>query len=107
MAVLSYSSTSLRRVHALAPKLPTVLNMNRVPLRLRDGSLPPHVWAASVCLQVLREHPRYVQRVHSAGGRVHVFTVDEPDDIAYLLDLGVDAIISNEPARVLRMAGRG
>jgi len=107
VAVLSYSSTSLRRVHALAPKLPTVLNMNRVPLRLRDGSLPPHVWAASVCLQVLREHPRYVQRVHSAGGRVHVFTVDEPDDIAYLLDLGVDAIISNEPARVLRMAGRG
>ena len=106
VAVLSFALTSLRRIHALAPRLPTVLNMHRLPLRLRDGTLPPHVWAAAVDLPLVQSYPRYVDRVHSRGGRVHVFTVDNPADIDYVRDLGVDAIISNEPARVLRMLGR-
>lgn len=106
VAVLSYASVSLRRVSALAPGLPTVLNMDRVPLWLRDGSLPPHVWAAGVKLRVVQLHPGYVERVHAAGGRVHVFTADEPTDIDYLIGLGVDAIISNQPARVVeRLSG--
>ncbi|MCW2623030.1 MAG: Glycerophosphodiester phosphodiesterase, partial [Frankiales bacterium] len=44
----------------------------------------------------------YVDRVHSRGGRVHVWTVDSGADIDLALELGVDAVISNEPARVLR-----
>jgi glycerophosphoryl diester phosphodiesterase len=104
VAVLSYASISLRRISALAPRLPMVLNMDRVPLRRRDGSLPPHVWAAGVKLQGLRLQPRFVERVHAGGGRVHVFTADSYEDIDYLLDLGVDAIISNEPARVVERA---
>ncbi len=106
VAVLSFATTSLRRLHSLAPQVPTVLNMDRVPLRLRDGSLPPHVWAAGVDLKIAKAHPRYVERVHAAGGRVHVWTVDEPEDIDYLLGLGVDAIVSNEPRRVLERLGR-
>lgn len=106
VAVLSYATTSLRRVYGMAPGLPTVLNLGRVPLRLRGGPLPRHIWAVAVDLRVARAHPGYVQRVRAAGGRVHVFTADEPADIDYLLALGVDAIISNEPARVLQHAGR-
>ena len=104
--VLSYAVTSLRRIHAWAPQLPTVLNLDRVPRWLRAGTLPRGVDAAGVALEVLRAHPRYVERVHAAGGRVHVFTVDEPDDIDYVLDLGVDAVISNRPSEVLRHLGR-
>ena len=104
VAVLSYAVSSLRRIHLMAPGLPTVLNMDRVPVWLRDGTLPPQVWAAGVDMRVMRKHPKYVERVHRAGGRVHVFTADKPDDIDLLLRLGVDAIISNEPARVLQRA---
>ena len=107
VAVLSFAPTSLRRIHALAPALPTVLNMERVPLRYRDGSLPPQVRAAAINLRVARLHPGYVSRAHSHGHRVHVYTVDEPQDIDYLLALGVDAIITNHPRRVLRRLGRG
>jgi glycerophosphoryl diester phosphodiesterase len=106
VAVLSYSPSSLRRVHVLAPAIPTVLNMDRVPVRYRDGSLPPQVQAAGVAVRVVRLHPRYVERAHSQGNRVHVFTADDPADIDYLLDLGVDAIVSNHPRRVLRRLGR-
>jgi glycerophosphoryl diester phosphodiesterase len=103
---MSFAPTSLRRVHAMAPALPTVLLMERVPLRYRDGSLPPRVTIAGPSLEILKAHPGYVDRVHAAGHRLHVWTVDEPADIDYVLGLGVDAVISNQPRRVLRKLGR-
>jgi len=108
VAVLSYATSSLRRVHALAPGLPTVLNMDRVPVRLRDGSLPSRVFAAGLALSYVQRHPGHVQRVHDRGGRVHVFTANTSEEIDFLLDLGVDAVVSNHPDRVVRhLAERG
>ena len=107
VAVLSYSSTSLRRVHALAPAVPTVLNMGRVPVRYRDGGLPPRLWAAGLDLELVQRHPEVVARFHERGKRVHVFTADEPQEIDLLLMLGVDAIITNHPRRVVRRLRRG
>jgi glycerophosphoryl diester phosphodiesterase len=106
IAVLSYAPTSLRRIHALAPGLPTVYNMDRVPVRFRDGSLPLHVTGAGLALPIVRAHPGVVDRFQAHGHRVHVFTADDPADIEYLCELGVDAIISNHPRRVLRHLGR-
>jgi glycerophosphoryl diester phosphodiesterase len=106
VAVLSFAPTSLRRVHALAPGLPTVLNMERVPVRYRDGHLPTHVTAAGLAMPVVRGQPQLVERVQARGHRVHVFTVDDPADFDLLLELGVDAIITNHPKRVLRHLGR-
>ena len=104
--VMSFAPTSLRRIHAHAPLLPTVLLMERVPLRYRDGSLPPRVAIAGPSIEILRAHPGYVERVQAAGHRVHVWTVDEPADIELVLSLGVNAVISNHPRRVLRRLGR-
>ena len=106
VTVMSYAATSLRRIHALAPALPTVFLMDRVPVRYRDGHLPQQVSAVGVALAVLQRHPRYVGRVHDHGGRVACFTADEPADIDYLIGLGVDVIISNHPARVRRQLAR-
>lgn len=106
ITVMSFASTSLRRMSAMAPTIPTVLLMERVPLRYRDGTLPPQVSIAGPSLEILRAHPRFVDRVHSQQNRLHVWTVDEPHDIAYVLDLGVDAVISNAPKRVLRHLSR-
>lgn len=99
--VMSFSSLSLRRMRELAPSIPAVYLMERVPLRMRDGSLPGHVGIAGPSIDILRAHPEYVERVHRAGGTVHVWTVDEPADIDLCLRLGVDAIISNRPGDVL------
>ena len=106
VAVLSYASTSLRRIHLMAPAIPTVLNMGRVPVRYRDGRLPSRIAAAGLDLDMVRKHPEFVDKLHRHGHRVHVFTADEPDEIALLIDLGVDAIISNHPRRVLKQLGR-
>jgi glycerophosphoryl diester phosphodiesterase len=102
VTVMSFAPTSLRRIHVMAPSVPTVYLMSRVPLRYRDGSLPPRIGIAGPSLEIVKAHPRYVERVHATGNRVHVWTVDEDVDIKEVLDLGVDAVISNHPKRVLR-----
>lgn len=100
--VMSFASSSLRRVRTLAPDVPTVYLMQRVPLRLRDGELPAGIHAAGPSLRALRAFPAYVERVHANGGEVHVWTVDEPEDVSFVYDLAVDVIITNRPAAVLR-----
>jgi glycerophosphoryl diester phosphodiesterase len=47
--------------------------------------------------------PRLVSTVHDAGKKLNVWTVDDPDRIAALLELGVDGICSNDP-RLLNQA---
>jgi glycerophosphoryl diester phosphodiesterase len=99
--IMSFSQLSMRRVRALAPGLPTVFLMDRVPLRFRDGSLPFGARIAGPSIDIVRAHPRYVARAHRAGAQVHVWTVDEPADVELCLRLGVDAIITNRPRDVV------
>jgi len=109
--MMSFSLLAVRRMRQLTPNLPLVLLMERVPRPLRDGSLPRGVDVAGIGVEVLRAHPGYVARVHQHGGQVHVWTVDQPDDVLLCLRAGVDAMITNRPAAVraeldrLRSAG--
>ena len=104
--VMSFSQLSLRRMRMLAPSVATVFLMERVPLRYRDGSLPPGVHIAGPSIEVVRTHPRYVERAQQMGNQVHVWTVDSVDDVRRCRDLAVDAIITNRPRRVLEELGR-
>jgi glycerophosphoryl diester phosphodiesterase len=99
--VMSFATTGLRRIHTLAPNVPTVHLMRRIPLRLRDGERPRGVTALGPALPALRAHPQFVERVQAQGGQVHVWTVDDPADVDYVIGLGVDVIITNRPAQVL------
>jgi len=104
--VMSFSALAVRRLGQLMPAVPRVLLLEKVPLALRDGRLPRGVRTAGIGLDVLRLHPQYVERVHRAGGQVHVWVVDEPADVELCRRAGVEGIITNRPDVVLACLGR-
>ncbi|GAA1359005.1 glycerophosphodiester phosphodiesterase [Streptomyces beijiangensis] len=104
--IMSFSARSLHRVAAAAPDIPTVYLMQFVTPRLRDGRLPAGARIAGPGMRIVRNHPGYIARLHRAGHRVHVWTVNEPEDVELCARLGVEAIITNRPKQVLSQLGR-
>ncbi|MFD9000701.1 glycerophosphodiester phosphodiesterase [Streptomyces sp. NPDC059582] len=104
--VMSFSARSLHRVRAASPLLPTVYLLQFVSPRLRDGRLPAGVRIAGPSMRIVRNHPAYIERLKRAGHQVHVWTVNEPEDVELCVDLGIDAIITNRPRAVLDQLGR-
>ncbi|MPY58486.1 glycerophosphodiester phosphodiesterase [Streptomyces spongiae] len=104
--IMSFSARSLHRVRAASPTLPTVYLMQFVSPRLRDGRLPAGVGIAGPSIRIVRNHPAYVERLKAAGHQVHVWTVNEPQDVDLCAGLRVDAIITNRPRAVLRQLDR-
>lgn len=100
--VMSFSWMSLRRVREWAPSVPTVFLMDRMPIRYRDGSLPLGSRIAGPSIDIVRAHPSYVAKVHARGHQVHVWTVNDVADLELCVRLGVEAVITDKPAELLR-----
>ncbi len=105
VCVATFSAPRLHRIRALlGPRVATaysalgVAALRSVPLR----PLRALVTARGLAAQVPTHRGRlevvtagFVERAHELGKQVHVWTIDEPAEMHRLLDLGVDAIISD------------
>jgi len=67
-----------------------------VPMGMLDDVDVVQVPTRARGLQIVNE--RLVRRAHRRGIHVHVWTIDDPDEMHRLLDLGVDGIMTDEPA---------
>jgi glycerophosphoryl diester phosphodiesterase len=103
---MSFSPVALRRVQLMAPEVPTVQLFERLPANYVRTAGRRSTTAIGPGLAALRRHPYLVERAHATGTEVHVWTVNEPDDVEYVLDLGVDAVITDRPGGLLDHLGR-
>ena len=107
VCVGSFSDRRLRAMRALfGPGLATSAGPAEVAaLRLPPGWLAAQVRSPAAALQVPTGHvvrgrrldlvtPAFVRRVHALGKHVHVWTIDDADEMHRLFDLGVDGIVS-------------
>ncbi|MFF2654915.1 glycerophosphodiester phosphodiesterase [Streptomyces sp. NPDC058045] len=100
----SFSEARVARAQKLAgPRLATSLGVRGVlALRLRSWGPPVPLRRTAVCAQVPVAQSglpvadgRFVRAAHRAGLQVHVWTVDDPQQMHRLLDLGVDGIMTD------------
>ncbi len=101
VTVMSFSLLAVRRLRALAPALPTVLLLDRLPRGLRPSRLPFGIQIAGPGLALVRSHPTLVPALRAAGNQVYVWTVNDPSDLDLVLATGVDGIITDRPTPTL------
>jgi glycerophosphoryl diester phosphodiesterase len=124
--VQSFDWRTLQLVQKLAPSIPTVylsLQKGRAPTVFPDkasawtagfdprdygGSLPAAIKAAGGAIwspYFGDVTPALISESHKLGLQVVVWTVNKASDIAAMIDLGVDGIISDHPDLLRKVAG--
>ncbi|MEV4976205.1 glycerophosphodiester phosphodiesterase [Streptomyces scopuliridis] len=105
VCVGSFSEARVAGAARLAgPRLATSYGVRGVlGLRLRSYGIPAPVRPGAVCAQVPETQngvrvvdERFVRTAHARGLQVHVWTVNDPDRMGALLDLGVDGIMTDQ-----------
>lgn len=100
--MMSFSPLAVRRMHQLAPQIPLVYLIDyRIPIPMIESSVPPGA-AIGPSVELLREYPRYAERLRAKGRDLHVWTADTPDQVRCCVDAGAAVIITNKPAEVRR-----
>ncbi|NKQ25843.1 glycerophosphodiester phosphodiesterase [Streptomyces galbus] len=104
VCVGSFSEHRVVRAQRLAgPRLATSFGTRGVlGLRLRSWGVPAALRRSAVAAQVPESQSgvrvvdaRFVRAAHARGLQVHVWTVNEPERMHRLLDLGVDGIMTD------------
>lgn len=104
VCVGSFSEGRVARAHRIAgPRLATSYGVLGVlGLRLRSYAIPAALRVGAVAAQVPETQAgvrvvdrRFVRTAHARGLQVHVWTVNEPERMEALLDLGVDGIMTD------------
>jgi glycerophosphoryl diester phosphodiesterase len=104
VCVGSFSEARVARAQRLAgPRLATSYGVLGVAaLRLRSLSVPARLRPGAVAAQVPESQAgvrvvdrRFVRAAHARGLQVHVWTVNDPQRMEALLDLGVDGIMTD------------
>jgi glycerophosphoryl diester phosphodiesterase len=101
VTVMSFSELALRRVRQLAPKLPTVLLIQRPTPWRASGRLPRGVAIAGPGIRLLRRRPEFARRVQAHGHPMYAWTVNNQNDLDVALSFDVAGVITDRPADVL------
>lgn len=105
VCLASFSHERLQRMRARFPTVASSMSPTEVA-RLKLGPIQFAqsfgVRRGAVCAQVPHRQgritvvtPRFIQRAHALGIQVHVWTIDDADEMNELLDLGVDGLVSD------------
>jgi glycerophosphoryl diester phosphodiesterase len=125
VTIQSFDWRTLQLVQQRAPKIPTVYltlqrgNAPTVSLKSATrwtagfnpaehaGSVPQTIKAAGGAIwspYFADVTPELIKQAHDLALRVVVWTVNKPEDIARMIDIGVDGVISDRPDLLSRLA---
>lgn len=105
VCLVSFADQRLTQLRAaLGPDVAMALGPQALFRLVRASALRRRFTTSAVAAQVPLSYqrvpiltPRFIATAHAAGLEVHVWTIDEPDEMRRLLALGVDGIMTDRP----------
>ena len=96
---ISFGYDILKKIEELDPNAHTqYLNGEKPPETLKmDG-----INGADYHYEVFRKHPEWIESAKKHGITLNAWTVNDPEDMDWLLDKGFDYITTNEPELLLQ-----
>ncbi len=104
--IMSFSPVALSRIKKLAPQLEVVLLIDRQYSWQMALSMLGPGWIAGPGIDLLRENPKLGRRLLKRERRIHVWTVNTPEDLELCARLGVEAVITDDPGMALAYFAR-
>lgn len=116
LMIASFHQDVLHRFRERCPGTPTsagsreiarFLLLSRLRLTFLCGELPFRAFQVPLSAGPISVVTRtFVEAAHRCGVEVHPWTVNDPDDMRRLIDLGVDGIITDYPDRLVDILRR-
>jgi glycerophosphoryl diester phosphodiesterase len=94
----SFIHEELLAVRALDASAPTIALLEGTPVNMTAFALDAKATHAGLSIHSLTR--RFVEQLHNSGIQVFTWTVDEPEQIEFAKESGVDGLISNYPDRL-------
>lgn len=104
--IMSFSHTALQRARRLAPDIPIVQLIDKAQHWPMLRRMVPPDWILGPGIEELTDHPVFAQKLAATGREIHVWTVNTRAQLELCQSLGVKAVITDHPARLLSMLGR-
>lgn len=99
--VMSFARAAVSRYHRLDTSAQLVW-LFEYPM----GAPPPAAGIIGPRLELIQAKPKILERAKRSGRQAYVWTLNTPAEIRYAVDVGADALITDDPAMALRTLGR-
>ena len=103
ISIMSFSWFAMEIIHKLLPDINTVmlLNPNTVKITKRFTSAQ----SLGPSIEMIKKNSQFLSTAKKAGKRLFVWTVDEPADVEFCAQNGIDVVITNKPAQARKVLG--
>lgn len=97
---MSFSRLAVARAASLLPGLDHVYLVEKKNRFVRNATMPEGATVVGPDVQFVLDDPTFVERHHAQGGKVYVWTVDDPGVANRCRELGIDMLATNRPTEV-------
>ena len=97
IAIMSLNRDAINRFHNLRPDWPVGLLLSKAIGKISNSELD------FLAVNMATAKPAFIRRLQASGRQVFVWTVNDPASMSRIMALGVDGIITDEPALAMKI----
>ncbi len=103
ISVMSFSWLAIESIRRSMPDINTVMLLGSLKAKKRRRFTSAQTIGPDV--KMLKSHPQFIDDAKNDGKRLFVWTVDDPQDVVFCAQKGIDVVITNKPSQARKALG--